>query len=302
MNFRFFTIPVVLMCVLSCAPDTARTNEEPTGGPPEWSSVEEAWNRRANSIDVLHGWGIAELRWFDEDGSSHMEQGELDLWYEAPDRLAIRISKFGETYLVYGSNGIHDWLYTNQSEELLKWPSDQEVSFNMSDSLSVEPGLQLDADILLVSLGLHRLPAGTGQPATWNRSYNAWEFDVEGISRSPMKWWFAEGEEYPLRMGITGAGHDVIMFEDQSRARSVRLPGIPVMAYPTLPGSITILNRNGETEASRTLVVFDGLTIDVDDQPMGRVFDVDAMEAGLKPRSVRMLGNEPVQQPEESQQ
>ena len=160
-----------------------------------------------------------------------------------------------------------------------------------------------DIDILLVSLGLHRLPAGTGQQATtWNRSYNAWEFDVEGISESPMKWWIAEGDEFPVRMRITHSGHDVIMWEDQSRARTVRLPGIPVTACPILPGSITILTRNGETEVSRTLVVFDGLTIDVDDQPMDRVFDVDAMEAGLKPRSVRILGNEPVQQPEESQQ
>lgn len=292
MNLRFFTIPVVLMCVLSCAPDTARTNEEPTGESPEWSSVEEAWNRRADSIDVLHGWGIAELRWHDEDGTSHMEQGELDLWYEAPDRLAIRISKFGETYLVYGSNGIHDWLYTNQEEELLKWPSDLEVDFILTDM-----------DTLLVSLGLRRLPAGSGQAvATWNRSYSAWEFDVEGISAFPMKWWIAEGDDYPSRMGIAGTGHDVIMWEDQSRALTVRLPGIPITACPILPGSITILSRNGETEVSRTLVVFQGLTVDVEDQPMDRVFDVDVMEAGLKPRSVRMLGNEPVQQPEESKQ
>ncbi len=292
MNVRFFTIPVVLMCVLSCAPDTARTNEDPTGGPPEWSSVEEAWNRRANSIDALHGWGIAELRWLDEDGSSHMEQGELDLWYEAPGRLAIRISKFGETYLVYGSNGIHDWLYTNQEEELLKWPSGQEVNFILTDT-----------DILLVSLGLRRLPAGSGQvTGTWSRSYNAWEFDVEGISGSSMKWWIAEGDEYPSRMGITRAGHDVMMWEDQSRAKMVRLPGIPVLACPNLPGSITLLSRNGETEVSRTLVVFQGLTVDVEDQPMDRVFDVDVMEAGLKPRSVRMLGNEPVQQPQDSKQ
>jgi len=282
----------MLMSVLSCAPDTARTNEEPTGESPEWSSVEEAWNRRADSIDVLHGWGIAELRWHDEDGTSHMEQGELDLWYEAPDRLAIRISKFGETYLVYGSNGIHDWLYTNQEEELLKWPSDLEVDFILTDM-----------DTLLVSLGLRRLPAGSGQAVTtWNRSYSAWEFDVEEISAFPMKWWIAEGDDYPSRMGIAGTGHDVIMWEDQSRALTVRLPGRPITASPILPGSITILSRKGETEVSRTLVVFQGLTVDVEDQPMDRVFDVDVMEAGLKPRSVRILEPLAGEQPRESQE
>jgi len=303
MALRFITVPVVLLGILSCAPDAARTTTEQVGEPPEWTSIEQAWNQRADSIDALHGWGIAELRWLEEDGSSRMEQGELDLWYEAPGRLAIRISKFGETYLVYGTNGLDDWLYTNQSEEMLKWSSEQDVSFSLGGSSGVEQGLQLDADTLLVALGLRRLPAGSGQGViTWNRSHDAWESDIEGISSLPMKWWTADGDDYPSRMAITGAGHDVIMWEDRSRALTVRLPGMPITACPILPGSITILSMNGETEVSRTLVVFQGLVVDVEDQPMDRVFDVDAMEAGLKPRSVRVLGNESIHQSEDSKQ
>ena len=293
MIVRALTLPIVLMSLLSCAPDAARTTTEPMEQAPDRSSLLMDWNRRAESIDAMHALGIAELRWIDEDGDSRMEQGELDLWFEAPDRLAIRISKFGETYLVYGSNGVDDWLYTNQSEELVKWPSEREVDFILSD-----------IDLLLVSLGLRRLPVGSlPGAATWDASQGAWEFQVEGISGAPVTWWIDEGAKFPSRMAVTASGYEVTITEDQSRTRTVKLPGTPITASPKLPGSLTIMSRNAEdTDYQRTLVVFDEVSVDTEGQPMDRVFDVDAMEAGLKPRSVRVLGNEPVPFNEDSRQ
>ena len=76
----------------------------------ELPRVLSGMQERSDMLQRLHGWGIVELRWTDAEGA-HFEQGDMDFWMDGPDRLAVRISKLGDSYFWMGTDGTDAWIF-----------------------------------------------------------------------------------------------------------------------------------------------------------------------------------------------
>ena len=296
------------MCVLGfggCVPQSPEI--EPSNGDvtasvapvaPDVDAAVNAWNTRAQAVDTLYGRGIFQLNWIDDDGGRHADQGDIDLWYERPDRIAIRCSKFGDTISLFGSDGRMQWFYDATEDVFYEGEIVPGQMLLIADQ-PFSPSLLLDV------LGLRPVPAGHWtivspsaqvEPAGSLRDMYRANPPVDhasGRTDPVMWWWFEEdGVDWPVSRTYELFDDRILEVEDDpARRRTVRIPGQPVTAWPRLAGSITMRMRaaDGLEELDSSQMAFDELTVDVDGEPMDRVFDLKQLLEALQPSEVRQL-------------
>lgn len=278
---------LIAAVVAGCAPRSGHSGGIETT-PPSWSSVRESWNARAESIMRLYGRGIFETRWTDEDGSAHVEQGYLDLWYERSDRLASRVSKFGETFAVTGMNETSMWLHLEGEQSVFYSGQRVEGTILSMDSMPVDPRMYRSV------LGLSPLTAVADRPdAIWNPEAEAWVFDLPVMDPAmPTRLWMRPSADYPFRLEYTlsSDGGRLVVEHDPRRTRVIELPDQPVTRWPVFCNSVSLELHSSDRLLSRSLVVFDRLSCEVDQKIMDRVFDLDVMRDGLGPDRIESLG------------
>ena len=274
-----------IVILSGCGPKMS-TGEIPPGTPPDWSSVVARWNERADSIESLYARGIFEARWLEEDGSRRFEQGDLDIWYMQADRLATRISKFGETYAVTGMNALNHWIYLDGDESVL-YIGDRE-SGPVGDFRTIP----VDPDFYRVVLGLGRLQTQREPDVVWDAEANAWRIDLAtGPSAMPSVVWIEQGDRYPVRFEFQGGDPDrrLRVEYDSGRTRDIALPGRPVTSYPRFSNAMKIILYAQDEVQNASMIVLDEMTTDVLDEPVDRVFDLEIMQRGLNPDRVERL-------------
>lgn len=264
-----------------------RTAESPQEQlPPDWSTVRADWNARAESIESLYARGIFEARWTDDDGGDRFEQGDLDVWFLRPDRLATRVSKFGETYAVTGMNEHRHWYYLSGEERVLF------VGERQSDSLKGFQSLPASPEFYRNVLGLGGFPIGGDPAITWDAAAEAWCIELRGLPMSlPSRVWIAPKATYPTRFEFVGRDPALrlLVEYDGERTRTIAIPGRPVTSHPVFANAMTISLLRGDDVESRSMVVLDRMTVDVEDEPVDRVFDLEVMQRGLAPDRVERL-------------
>jgi hypothetical protein len=279
---------LIAAALVGCAPK-ATTVAMPEGTPPDWPTIQARWNARANSIKAMHGHGIFETRWTDKQDRAHVDQGDLDLWYLHPDQLATRISKFGDTYAVTGMNRELNWVYLEGESSVFYYGDLDKYNVLSIYSIPVDPWLYRGI------LGL--APLMTQQPPTisWDGDAGAWLIVLHGLTmHQPSRLWLRPGAMYPDRMEYNGNVPDrrIMVRHDHRRTRVIELPGEPVGNWPTFSNAMAIELYSGAHLESRSLVVFDRLSCDVEDEPVDRVFDMEVMIEGLVPDRIEFLGGD----------
>ena len=290
---------------VGCAPQPPAIERSPSGlmessarDVPDVDAAVEAWNERARSVDTLYGRGIFQLNWIDADGGRHADQGDIDLWYERPDRIAIRCSKFGDTISLFGSDGRMQWFYDATEDVFYEGEIVPGQMLLIADQ-PFSPSLLLDV------LGLRPVPAGRwrivsspeqqesqgGRPELYGARPPVGE---QGDRSGPELWWWFEedGVDWPVSRTYALLDDRIMEVEDDpGRRRTVRIPDRPVTAWPRLAGSITMQMRaaDGREELNSSQMAFDELTVDVAGEPMDRVFDLDQLLEALQPAEVRQL-------------
>tara|TARA_Y100000589_G_scaffold297916_2_gene306045 strand:- start:12159 stop:13025 length:867 start_codon:yes stop_codon:yes gene_type:complete len=279
-----------MLCIVvlaGCAPRVT-TEGMPEGSPPEWSTIVSRWNERADTIESLYARGIFEARWVEEDGGRRFEQGDLDLWYLRADRLATRISKFGETYAVTGMNGPQHWIYLDGEESVLY------VGASTSRTVEDFRTIPVDPDFYRVVLGLGHLQVRDEPAVAWDSTADAWRLNFGTVRRGmPSSVWIEPNAMYPVRFEFRRVGSDrrLRVEYDPRRTRAVALSGRPVTSYPQFCNAMTISLHEDDEVRNRSMIVLDQMTTDVSKEPVDRVFDLNMMRRGLNPdREERLRG------------
>tara|TARA_B100000674_G_scaffold336889_1_gene281505 strand:- start:344 stop:1210 length:867 start_codon:yes stop_codon:yes gene_type:complete len=283
-----------IVILSGCGPKMS-TGEIPPGTPPDWSSVVLRWNERADAIESLYARGIFEARWVEDDGARRFEQGDLDIWYLQDDRLATRISKFGETYAVTGMNALHHWIYLDGDESVLY------VGDRDSGPVGDFRTIPVNPDFYRVVLGLGHLQVGHEPNVTWDAGAAAWRIDLgSGSPAMPSALWIEPDAAYPMRFEFGPGQSDrrLRVEYDSARTRDIALPGRPVTSYPRFSNSLKIVLYVQNEVRNSSLIVLDQMTTDVHDEPVDRVFDLEIMRGGLSPDRVERL--QPQANPAES--
>ena len=277
---------LIAAVVAGCAPRSGHSSGiEST--PPDWPTVRESWNTRAESIKRLYGRGIFETRWTDDEGAAHVEQGDLDLWYEHPERLASRVSKFGETFAVTGMNESSMWLHLEGEQSVFYSGRRIEGRIMSMDSMPVDPRMYRSV------LGLASLPTVPDRiDAVWDSEAEAWVFDLPVLDPAiPTRLWMQSSANYPFRLEYTlsNDGGRLTVEHDPRRTRVIELPGLPVTRWPVFCNSVSLELHSADRPLSRSLVVFDRLSCEVEEKIMNRVFDLDVMREGLGPDRIESI-------------
>jgi hypothetical protein len=118
---RFLAAAAVLGAALaaSCAPKAT----DPVPAPPRTADAPPLPTRdrivaseraRVGGLRVLHARGVAELRWSDAQGD-HFEQGDADLRWCDGRGIAVSVSKLGERFGWFGSDGVRWWRFDTKA-------------------------------------------------------------------------------------------------------------------------------------------------------------------------------------------
>ena len=283
----------LLACMASCAPDASHVDVGSQQlDAPDVPAIVTSWNERAASIDQLYGRGIFQANWVDDAGGGHVDQGDIDFWYEEPSNVAVRCSKFGDTISLFGSNGTAQWFYDAGSEVLYAGELDP-------DQYLLIASQPFSAQLLLNVLGLRAMPAASESASRWCESERCFVVDFSDGSTL----WLDSGSAWPTRRKLLlPDASEMRIDEDPSRRLTVRLPDQSIVKWPILPGSITMtMNHEHRAEIS-SLLVFDTFTGEVEDEPMDRVFDLEHLKQALQPveiRSFNDLGSSPTSRSQE---
>lgn len=215
-----------------------------------------------------------------------MDQGDLDLWYEASKRLATRISKFGSTVAVTGVNEQSIWVYIDQGGVLYRGTHDP-------DRIMLLAHVPFDPEAYLFMLGLAEFPGDMAATSiTWDGTRDEWILALSGGRPGlPDRLWLVPGNPIPRRMEFDfKPGTESLAVEyNPARTKQVRLSGASMNDWPIFSNAWAIeMTRGGELQ-SRSLVVFDELSTEVEDEPMDRVFDLEIMIEGLGPERIESI-------------
>ncbi len=121
------------------------------GDLPSYAHIAQVINARADHLPSL--WARTEVGfgYIDEDGKRRRDQGEGHLQYAAPDRIAVRIGKLGDTYFYLGCNAqAFFWIDLYENSEAWIGRHDELIS-----EYSIGPVHPRD---LIQLLGVTRIP------------------------------------------------------------------------------------------------------------------------------------------------
>jgi hypothetical protein len=81
---------------------------------PDRDRVRAAEEARVGALRVLRARGVAEVRWRDASGD-HFEQGDADLRWCDGRGIAVSVSKLGERFGWFGSDGVRWWRFDTKA-------------------------------------------------------------------------------------------------------------------------------------------------------------------------------------------
>lgn len=132
---------------------------------PSYSAIAERYNQRIGRLDKV--WARMSMRVIghDRDGSKVDEQAEGHLQVVRPDKLALSITKVGETYFYLGCNeSVYWWLDLRDDKRAL---------LGRHETATPELAARFDIPVhpldLLELLGVTPLPPGAAARTAWSR-------------------------------------------------------------------------------------------------------------------------------------
>jgi hypothetical protein len=228
----------------------------------------------------LHGWGVVELRWKDDDGN-HFRQGDLEFWIDGPDRLSVRVSKLGDPYFWLGTDGKQAWVFdlSGSPTRLLTGRVDELEALKPQDGEMIG----ILETLHMLRLGLGCIPPDTGVRGLSTRSDGQVLFTTasarggtieETINPdtwrpTQVRWRAAQGER-----GLT-------LVTQSRRTLRVRIPERASIASPIVSSVLEVRHVPDSGQSAR--FAFEGLSTDMSGQPLDRVFDVGQLKAALGP-------------------
>jgi hypothetical protein len=255
---RLVALLFLAATMLGCPPQ--RTDEPVTLSPSQasWSQIAAAHNQRVAMVPRMWSRAIVELRWADEDGDLHYEQGDGPLILRRPSDTALAIGKLGKTRLWLGSNEHRYWLF-HLGDERVAYVGRTALADQALDRKDYP--LPVRPDRLVDLLGLTPLPTDLPtQPQVFQRSDGLRQVTLAAGNATGL----AAGWSKQMRFDTQ---HRLVWLEwrrpDGSLALSAKLDryqrmaidGRPPGAWPYVPGYLDI--RLPARQARVTLTIAD---------------------------------------------
>ena len=274
---------------MGCAPHAMRSPEHspPNGASLEgderraaWTTIRNAQAKRLAGLEYFSSSAQLSLAWH-EDGRDRWEQADARVWWELPDRMAIRLSRVGARLFMAGWSGQSWWVFDERGDEpsLSILPvsgrgtgEDQLISPPMVVALAglVPFPEEPPADLSQVGEGAYRFTmpdARLGLVA---------EVEIDG--RGPSRLVYRDGDRE-------------VAWSALQRREPVERVGAAMGDWPLLPRVVLAVfpGDNGHE---------DRMTLSIDrpragKAPPQRVFDLEAMRASIKPVRVDDLRESP---------
>lgn len=143
---------------------------------PSYPAVAERYNQRVARLDKV--WARISMRvtGTDKEGNKIDEQAEGHLQVVRPDKLALSITKVGETYFYLGSNEQQYWW--------IDLHEDKRVLVGRHESATPQLAARFDVPVhpldLLELLGITPLPPGAATATAWSRDGRTLEVALPG--------------------------------------------------------------------------------------------------------------------------
>lgn len=250
----------------------------------ELPRVLSGMQERSDMLQRLHGWGIVELRWTDAEGA-HFEQGDMDFWMDGPDRLAVRISKLGDSYFWMGTDGTDAWIF-DLSERPRRLMVDSMAKVRAAGQ-QVGPWLSIMDTVRMMRAGLGSLPPPpqedvltleTGDNSTWWLTFH----DVADEARR-VRLHVDSDTWRPLQLELFNANgtRGITVGSRSSRTKRVDIPNRSSLASPIVSAVMDVRDETAADTLAR--FVFEGLTTDLSEEPLERLFDLDTLRESLRP-------------------
>ncbi len=143
---------------------------------PSYSAVSERYNQRVARLDKV--WARISIRvtGVDKEGNKVDEQAEGHLQVIRPDKLALSITKVGETYFYLGSNEqVYWWLDLHEDKKALVGRHEK-----ATPQLAARFDVPVHPLDLLELLGITPLPPGAAAATAWSRDGRLLEVTLPG--------------------------------------------------------------------------------------------------------------------------
>lgn len=268
-------LSLVALVNIGCEPATNVQPDPPPAPPLSYDQLRSTHNARIADVDRLWARSVVEVRWTDDEGRGHFEQGDGPLIVRKPDELALAIGKLGNTRFWLGCDGERYWLFDVGDKQRLAYVGRQDNIANARRSVLPLP---IQPTRLIGLLDITPLPDTDDALVTRDGDDHLIvlppDDDLAGLLRKIRM--DAKGRITEIEL-MDGRGRTVLLAE-LSRFQRMPLEGRPPGAHPWLAGRIHIIVPRAD--ASVTLFIHDP------SEGAGRIkdkqFDFDALTRALK--------------------
>jgi hypothetical protein len=278
--------PALIACLAAClgagcaADRPARDAEAsaPIAEPVDPAPMIERHNARVARLGRVWARGIVAVRYTDADGDRRYEQGDSHLQRLDGDKLALSVTKLGETYFWFGADETDYWVFdltTDDRRTLYRGRLDLASPEKAAAGLPVLP-----SDWLHLA-GLRSIDAPPAACRATRDADGAIALEVPRGSAASWRFEFTGAEAPPSRIDLLDADRRPILTSTLDGYRSVIITG-EGSGYPKMPSRIRLEHVPSESSVN---VVIDGDPIDGRrvGKPKARVFDLEFLTDALGP-------------------
>ncbi len=242
-SFVAFVCFVVVLCI-GCEPVKTRGDGAPTLGRMTYEQVRAAYNDRIAPIDTLWVRSVVEIRWTDEEGDRHFEQGDGPLIVRRPSELALAIGKLGNTRFWLGCDAKRYWLF-DLEDPRTAYVGEQD---NIARAAQQVLPLPIRPDQLIGLIGLQPLPDAAGATVEAQTEHYRVTLPASpalGGLEARMK---IDTDFKPVHIALLDAQRRTIVDATLESFTRMRLEGRPPGAWPWMPQRVHVVLGQGEAQ------------------------------------------------------
>ncbi len=120
MDARVWGAAVLLACLgllAGCRGQERGKDDIPLGPAPSYAELARAYNARVARLEAIQGTLDLVVTGPDKDGKDQTDQGEGNLTFVRPGKVALRVDKVSQTYFWLGSDEVKFWWFDLHADE-----------------------------------------------------------------------------------------------------------------------------------------------------------------------------------------
>jgi hypothetical protein len=208
------------------------------------------YNARIEPITTYRVSSVVEIRWVDEDGKKHFEQGEGLLVIRRPSEMALTIGKLGNPHFWLGSDAERYWLFDLGDKPRLAYVGKQASIANVKRRVLPLP---IRPDQLIGLIGLRPMPeTHAATVEVDSKLYRVTLPPDQALGKLQPRIW-VDAQHRPHRIQLLDAKQRVLVDAKLGSFARMRRANQPPGAWPWMPQRVEL--SLGDGDATVTLFI-----------------------------------------------